>query len=195
MKRRGHTTYPSPAAPIHGKEYGDTRFLEKSCAKTLLKSTFICPRTEIIEIFADFRRPSGENHPGERTRHDIIFLIARTIPHPNFQGFCPTFFKKWAYPRIPASPYPSARRRRDSINARHFAYAKRHPGGIRCENILFYAIRLVHSPIRAAPLVAPATIPHPYFQGFCPAFFKKRAYPPYPSYPSYPSAHSADKAG
>ena len=73
---------------IRVQEYGDTRFLEKSCAKTFLRTVFICPRAGIIEVFADFRRPSGENHPGGRSVRDVVPLVTPHILLPFFQGFC-----------------------------------------------------------------------------------------------------------
>ena len=65
------TKIPLSASPSTAK---NTRFLEKSCAKTLLMPHGCISSAKIPQIFADFRRLSGENHPGERMRHGGVPL-------------------------------------------------------------------------------------------------------------------------
>ena len=145
---------------------------------------------------ADFRRLSGENHPGVRRRRLAIpsvppaaggiqsmhgFLrmqkgileedaarpyhpsVRRTndapsIPTP-FPKFLPHFFQKVGV--SPVSPYSSDRRKADSIDARLFAHAKRHPGE--------EAMRR-RPPCGTCIHPKRPHIPHPHFQSFARGF-------------------------
>ena len=131
-------------------------------------------------LFPRFRK-GARGKPFQRRPPHILIL-----PPPHLrQGVTVAFEKSSAKLLKSVTRYalrPAARR--DSINARLFAHAKRHPGErdgrshLSCQHPS-------HTPCRRA-VVPRCACDHPHFEGFCPAFsLKKRAYPPYP-HPLHP---------